>query len=90
MHNSLGLGLLILILDGLGCGFNIHLGELTLNGQGHQATVSLTDAGREVLAGRASALALNGLDDWVCGVHLQSSVGPVWFRRGGTLLRSIP
>ena len=63
---------------------------VTLSGRGTATTAALTDAGREVLAGRASAIALNGLDDWVGGVHLQSSVGPLWFRHGATLMRSIP
>jgi hypothetical protein len=63
---------------------------VTLSGRGSAATAILTDAGREVLAGRTSAIALIGLDDWVGGVHLQSSVGPLWFRHGATLMRSIP
>jgi len=32
--------------------------------------VTLTDAGHEVLAGRANAIDLNGIDDWLLGVHL--------------------
>jgi hypothetical protein len=35
-------------------------------------TVSITDAGREVLAGRADAVRLNGLDRWLGGVHLSA------------------
>jgi len=63
---------------------------LLVLGPGRSASVCLTDAGREVLAERVSAVALNGLDDWVCGVHLQSSAGGLWFRHGDTLMRSIP
>lgn len=33
-------------------------------------TVALTDAGHEVLAGRADQLAYNGIDRWIGGVHL--------------------
>ena len=33
-------------------------------------TISLTAEGREVLAGRADAIALNGIDEWRGGVHL--------------------
>jgi RNA polymerase sigma factor (sigma-70 family) len=38
-------------------------------------TVSITDAGREVLAGRADAVRLNGLDRWLGGVHLSAPQG---------------
>jgi len=34
-------------------------------------TVSLTAAGRDVLAGRADRVALCGIDRWFGGVHLQ-------------------
>ncbi|HEU0013657.1 MAG TPA: DUF1835 domain-containing protein [Longimicrobium sp.] len=33
-------------------------------------TVALTDAGRDVLAGRADRVRLNGIDRWLGGVHL--------------------
>jgi len=36
--------------------------------RGH--AVAITDAGREVLSGRADAVALNGIDEWRGGVHL--------------------
>jgi hypothetical protein len=39
--------------------------------------LALTDAGAEVLAGRADRIALNGLDRWLGGVHLRSGDG-VW------------
>jgi hypothetical protein len=42
---------------------------------------TLTDAGRDVLAGRTNAATLNGLDDFVAGVHLSSAEGRVVFRR---------
>ena len=38
-------------------------------------TASLTDAGRDVLRGRADWVALAGFDRWLGGVHLQASLG---------------
>ncbi|HUQ83144.1 MAG TPA: sigma-70 family RNA polymerase sigma factor [Gemmatimonadaceae bacterium] len=37
--------------------------------------VSITDAGRDVLAGRADAVRLNGFDKWIGGVHLSAALG---------------
>src|SRR5260221_11587493 len=37
--------------------------------------VRLTDAGRAVLDGRDNAVALNGVDRWLGGVHLEASPG---------------
>ncbi len=48
--------------------------------------VTLTAAGREILSGKANAAQLNGVDDWVGGVHLDSSVGNVWFASGGLII----
>jgi hypothetical protein len=47
--------------------------------------VVLTEAGESVLAGRANAIELNGIDDWVLGVHLDSKHGTVWCRKDGEL-----
>jgi hypothetical protein len=47
--------------------------------------VVLTDAGQSVLAGHANAVELNGIDDWILGVHLDSRRGPVWYHKQGTL-----
>jgi hypothetical protein len=44
--------------------------------------VALTEAGKAVLAGRANAVEMNGIDDWVLGVHLDSAAGEVWYRDG--------
>ncbi len=41
--------------------------------------------GADCLAGRANRLA-NGIDEWIGGVHLDSSSGQVWVRRGGDIL----
>jgi hypothetical protein len=41
--------------------------------------LALTDDGRDVLAGRADRILLNGLDRWLGGVHLQAAPGEaVW------------
>lgn len=49
--------------------------------------VSITEAGREVLAGRADHIQLNGIDRWLGGVHLK---GPKAASRwDGTHLRAI-
>jgi hypothetical protein len=43
---------------------------------GRTAAVSITDAGRRVLAGEADHVELNGIDRWVGGVHLQGRSVP--------------
>lgn len=48
--------------------------------------VALTDAGELVFTGRANAIELNGIDDWVAGVHLDSKQGTVWCRKDGVLV----
>jgi hypothetical protein len=52
----------------------------------HNCEVALTEAGEAVLAARANAVELNGIDDWILGVHLDSERGSVWFRKEGTLI----
>ncbi len=42
-----------------------------------RGSVTLTDAGRAVLASREDRVALCGLDRWLGGVHLESG-GRVW------------
>jgi hypothetical protein len=44
--------------------------------RGH--TVSITDAGRRVLAGRDDAVTLNGIDEWRGGVHLVGADRSPW------------
>jgi hypothetical protein len=41
------------------------------------STIQLTDSGRDVLAGKADAIDLNGIDRWIGGVHL-SGAGSTW------------
>jgi hypothetical protein len=48
--------------------------------------VSLTATGQAVFEGRANAVALNGIDEWVLGVHLNSERGRVWYQKDGALV----
>jgi Domain of unknown function (DUF1835) len=62
---------------------------MTLEGmwpESRTAMVHLTDAGRDVLAGRANAVHLNGLDDWVGGIHLDAAAGHIWWEDGGRIV----
>ena len=49
-----------------------------------EATV--TDVGRAVFDGSENFVRLNGIDDWVLGVHLDSTGGRVWYRTSDTLV----
>jgi hypothetical protein len=40
--------------------------------------VALTEAGREVLSGRADQIRLNGIDRWMGGVHLTAARSYRW------------
>ena len=60
-----------------------------LEGNEHQwggLVASLTQAGKEVLSRAANAVHLNGIDDWVAGVHLDSTAGTVWYARGSEII----
>jgi hypothetical protein len=48
--------------------------------------VTPTELGRAVRDGRANHAAINGIDDWVGGVHLRAATGSPWYRRNGELL----
>jgi Domain of unknown function (DUF1835) len=48
--------------------------------------VALTDVGASVLAAQANCVELNGIDDWILGVHLDSRRGAVWYQKDGTLV----
>jgi hypothetical protein len=52
------------------------------------ATVALTSAGAAVLDGTTSAALMNGLDDWVGGVHLQSEHNRIWYSEEGRIVAS--
>jgi hypothetical protein len=51
------------------------------------AEVNLTSVGERIARGELNFVELNGIDDWVGGVHLDSRVGDVWFRRDDALIR---
>lgn len=53
---------------------------------GRKAKVKLTEAGKLALAGEANFVELNGIDEWIGGVHLDSRAGEVWYRDGDVLL----
>jgi hypothetical protein len=44
----------------------------------HPLTVTITDAGRDVIEGREDAIALNGIDRWLGGVHLIGEERSPW------------
>jgi hypothetical protein len=58
---------------------------VTMSGDGMDATLSLTDAGRAVLRGKADRVKLNGIDRWFGGVHLEGREA-AWRWDGQTLL----
>jgi hypothetical protein len=49
------------------------------------AEVRITPVGEQVLAGNKQMVELNGIDDWVGGIHLDASAGRVWYRSGDSL-----
>jgi hypothetical protein len=53
-------------------------------------TVELTATGRAVLNGEINAVHINGIDDWIAGVHLDSGADRVWFNRDGALVPEMP
>jgi hypothetical protein len=55
-------------------------------GRDMSGPVAMTSAGRAVLAGRADAIALNGIDRWLGGVHL--TPGSLWRRSSDGALRA--
>jgi len=61
-------------------GSNLAHPLVTMCGDPHDMSnceVVLTDAGESVLADQANAVELNGIDDWILGVHLHSGRGSV-------------
>jgi Domain of unknown function (DUF1835) len=51
-----------------------------------ETEVYLTDTGKSVLAGEVNSVKLNGIDDWVGGIHLDSAADRVWFQRNGLIV----
>lgn len=62
---------------------------LTLSGDAstmRRCRVVPTDLGKRVRDGKANHVDVNGIDDWVGGVHLRASAGSPWYRRNGELI----
>ncbi len=47
---------------------------------------AITDLGQKALVGEANFVALNGIDEWVGGVHLSARAGSPWVFDGETLV----
>ena len=72
------------------------LGNLSLNqplvslkgnlAEMRETEVTVTETGKAVLNGEVNAVRLNGIDEWVGGIHLNSAAGEVWFQRDGVLV----
>ena len=50
------------------------------------AEVTITALGENILAGHRNMVELNGIDDWVAGIHLDSAASRVWYRSGDSVL----
>jgi len=48
--------------------------------------VELTEDGQRVLSGELDNIKLNGINDWVCGVHIDSQSGAIWVNDEGKLV----
>lgn len=48
--------------------------------------ITPTAFGKQVRDGKASHVAVNGIDDWIGGVHLRATTGSPWYRRTGELI----
>jgi hypothetical protein len=49
-------------------------------------SVRMTEAGQRVVSAAVNAVELNGIDDWIGGVHLDSSSNRVWFTKDGHVI----
>ena len=47
--------------------------------------MKISQFGAKVLQGRHNVVRVNGVNDWVGGVQLDSSSGSTWFREGENL-----
>jgi len=54
-----------------------------------EAKIEILPDGIKLLSGDINMIEENGIDDWVCGVHLDSSSGGVWVREGKKLIRKV-
>lgn len=50
-----------------------------------ECQVQLTETGERVLQGQTNHVEINGIDDWILGVHLDFTEGRVWYRNGELL-----
>ncbi len=50
-----------------------------------ESQVMITKNGKRALDEKVNVIELNGIDDWIGGVHLDSSTGSVWLRKDETL-----
>jgi uncharacterized protein DUF1835 len=48
--------------------------------------VRITDIGKRVLAQEHNFVVLNGIDEWVGGMHLDSAADRIWFQRNGVIV----
>ena len=53
-----------------------------------ETQVEVTEFGKEVLKGKHNIVQINGINDWVCGVHLNSENGQIWMRDKAHLFMS--
>ena len=61
--------------------------EVKRTRMGHLEKVTITDTGRDVLEGRADHIELNGIDQWLGGVHLKGkNVAWRWDRMAGKIV----
>lgn len=49
--------------------------------------VRLSPFGEEILDGKINFIEINGIDEWICGIHLQSKTNDVWYRNNGTIFQ---
>jgi len=54
-------------------------------GEPYTTRLWLTEVGERVLSGHANHVDLNGIDEWIGGVHLMAPPGPVWYVRDNSL-----
>ncbi len=57
-----------------------------MDGGFRETKTEVTEFGLEVLEGKHNVADVNGIDDWVCGVHLDSTAGKIWFRKNNELV----
>jgi hypothetical protein len=64
--------------------------ELTGSTEAYRfVTVRLTPFGERILAGEANFIEVNGIDEWIAGVHLEARTGRVWFHEQGRIVRRL-